>query len=99
MAACWSRSPRWRWPAISARRSARLRNLAPAHAFWFGEDQARYVATVAMGDADQFLDAAKKAGVPVTVLGETGSDALTLVDSGTISVADLRAAHEASSRT
>ncbi len=68
---------------------------APAHAFWFGEDQARYVATVAMGNADQFLSAAKKAGVPVTVLGETGSNALTLVDSGTISVADLKGAHEA----
>jgi phosphoribosylformylglycinamidine synthase II len=68
---------------------------APAHAFWFGEDQARYVATVVMGDADQFLGSAKKAGVPVTVLGETGSNALTLVDSGTISVADLREAHEA----
>ena len=68
---------------------------APAHAFWFGEDQARYVATVAMGSADQFLGAARKAGVPVTVLGETGSNALTLVDSGTISVADLKGAHEA----
>ena len=43
-----------------------------------------------MGNADQFLSAAKKAGVPVTVLGETGSNALTLVDSGTISVADLQ---------
>jgi phosphoribosylformylglycinamidine synthase len=68
---------------------------APAHAFWFGEDQARYVATVAMGNADQFLSAARKAGVPVTVLGETGSNALTLVDSGTISVAGLRETHEA----
>jgi phosphoribosylformylglycinamidine synthase len=71
-------------------------NLAvPAHAFWFGEDQARYVATVAMGSADGFLSEARKAGVPVTVLGETGSGALTLVDSGTISVADLKATHEA----
>jgi phosphoribosylformylglycinamidine synthase len=67
----------------------------PAHAFWFGEDQARYVATVAMSDADRFLSDARKAGVPVTVLGETGSNALTLVDSGTISVADLKATHEA----
>jgi phosphoribosylformylglycinamidine synthase len=67
----------------------------PAHAFWFGEDQARYVATVAMGNAGSFLAQAKKAGVPAAVLGETGSGALTLVDSGTISVADLREAHEA----
>jgi phosphoribosylformylglycinamidine synthase subunit PurL len=71
------------------------KNSAPAHAFWFGEDQARYVATVTMGNADRFLADAKKAGVPVIVLGETGSGALTLVDSGTISVADLKGAHEA----
>jgi hypothetical protein len=31
----------------------------------------------------------------VMVLGETGSNALTLVDSGTISIADLKAMHEA----
>ncbi|HEV8388999.1 MAG TPA: AIR synthase-related protein, partial [Dongiaceae bacterium] len=67
----------------------------PSHAFWFGEDQARYVATVTMGDAERFLSDAKKAGVPVTLLGETGSASLTLVDSGTISVADLHATHEA----
>jgi len=71
------------------------KHSAPAHAFWFGEDQARYVATVAMGSAERFLADAKKAGVPVAVLGETGGGALTLVDSGTISVADLRATHEA----
>jgi phosphoribosylformylglycinamidine synthase subunit PurL len=67
----------------------------PAHAFWFGEDQARYVATVTMGNAQRFLADAKRAGVPVTVLGETGSGALTLVNGGTISVADLKATHEA----
>ena len=71
------------------------KSSVPAHAFWFGEDQARYVATVAMGDAERFLSESRKAGVPVTVLGETGSASLTLVDSGTISVADLREAHEA----
>jgi phosphoribosylformylglycinamidine synthase len=71
------------------------KNSVPSHAFWFGEDQARYVAIVTMGNADRFLSEAKKAGVPVTVLGETGSNALTLVDAGTISVADLRETHEA----
>jgi phosphoribosylformylglycinamidine synthase II len=85
--------------AMAANLGATLRapekSSVPAHAFWFGEDQARYVATVAMGDAERFLSEAKKAGVPVTVLGETGSNALTLVDSGTISVADLKGAHEA----
>ena len=45
---CWSRSPRWRWPPASARRST-PRRRRPAHAFWFGEDQARYVVTVPAG--------------------------------------------------
>ncbi len=85
--------------AMAANLGATLRmpaqSAVPAHAFWFGEDQARYVATVAMGDADRFLSDARKAGVPMTVLGETGSNALTLVDTGTISVADLKVSHEA----
>jgi phosphoribosylformylglycinamidine synthase len=84
--------------AMAGNRGATLRTpetSVPAHAFWFGEDQARYVATVAMASADRFLSEARKAGVPVTVLGETGSNALTLVDSGTISIADLKATHEA----
>jgi len=67
----------------------------PVHAFWFGEDQARYVATVAMGDAERFRSQAGKAGVAVAALGETGGGALILVDGGTISVADLKDAHEA----
>ena len=47
----WSRSPRWRWRAASAPSSTRAAAL-PAHAFWFGEDQARYVVTVRAGEAE-----------------------------------------------
>jgi len=47
-----------------------------------------------MADAERFLGDAGKAGVPVTVLGETGSASLTLVDTGAVSVADLRETHE-----
>ena len=48
------------------------------HAFWFGEDQARYVVTVAAGHAADIIARARKAGVPVRSLGTTGGDALTL---------------------
>ena len=48
------------------------------HAFWFGEDQARYVVTVAAAPAADVIARAQKAGVPVRQLGATGSDALTL---------------------
>jgi phosphoribosylformylglycinamidine synthase len=67
----------------------------PAHAFWFGEDQARYVVTVPMAGAEHFLADAKRAGVPVAVLGETGSTALTILDVDSISVRNLRHTHEA----
>jgi phosphoribosylformylglycinamidine synthase len=49
-----------------------------AHAFWFGEDQARYVITVATARAAEIIARAGKAGVPVRRIGTTGGDALTL---------------------
>jgi phosphoribosylformylglycinamidine synthase len=66
----------------------------PPHAFWFGEDQARYVAAVR--DAAAFLAAAAAAGVPATLLGRTHTSArhLTLPGGATISLSALRAEHE-----
>jgi phosphoribosylformylglycinamidine synthase len=64
----------------------------PAHAFWFGEDQGRYVLAVADGTAT--LAAAQAAGVPATRLGRTGGGDLVLRPGSSISVASLRAAHE-----
>jgi len=63
-----------------------------AHAFWFGEDQARYVLAVA--DADAVLAAAATAGVPVMRLGRAGGEHLTLPGGVAISVKELRMAHE-----
>ncbi len=62
------------------------------HAFWFGEDQARYVLAVA--DAAAVLDAAKAAGVPAMQLGRSGGTDLTLPGGVAISLSVLRAAHE-----
>ncbi len=64
----------------------------PPHAFWFGEDQGRYVLAVADGAA--VLAAAKAAGVPAARLGRTGGGDLVLAPGSSISVASLRAAHE-----
>jgi len=64
----------------------------PAHAFWFGEDQGRYV--LAVRDSAALLAAAKAAGVPARRIGRTGGGALVLPGAGSISVDDLRAAHE-----
>jgi phosphoribosylformylglycinamidine synthase len=64
----------------------------PAHGFWFGEDQSRYVLAVA--DAAPVLEAAAAAGVPALRLGQTGGGDLVLADGSAISVAGLRSIHE-----
>ncbi|MGG5818411.1 phosphoribosylformylglycinamidine synthase subunit PurL [Falsiroseomonas sp. HW251] len=64
----------------------------PAHAFWFGEDQGRYV--LAVSDGAALLAAAKAAGVPAARLGRTGGGDLVLAPGSSISLAELRAAHE-----
>ena len=63
----------------------------PAHGYWFGEDQARYV--VAVRDAAALLVAAGAAGLNAQIIGKSGGAALSLADGTTISLADLRAAH------
>jgi phosphoribosylformylglycinamidine synthase len=68
---------------------------SPDHAYWFGEDQARYVLTIREGDAAGLEAAARDAGVALRYIGKTGGSELTLVGAGAISVSELKAAHEA----
>ncbi len=64
----------------------------PGHAFWFGEDQARYL--IAVPDSASFIRSADTAGVPAMRIGTSGGRDLTLPDGGTISVEELRVLHE-----
>ena len=48
----------------------------PAHAFWFGEDQARYLVTVPAAQAGAVMRRIE--GVPVHRIGITGGEALAL---------------------
>jgi phosphoribosylformylglycinamidine synthase subunit PurL len=50
----------------------------PGHAYWFGEDQARYLVTVPADKAQDLLKRAQAASVPAAVIGRTGGEALTL---------------------
>jgi len=50
----------------------------PAHAFWFGEDQGRYLVTVPKGQADAVIRRVQAVRVPVQVLGTTGGDTIAL---------------------
>jgi phosphoribosylformylglycinamidine synthase subunit PurL len=77
---------------IGARLTAAPEGL-PAHGFWFGEDQARYVLAVADGAA--LIAKARAAGVPARLIGVAGGGDLVLPDGTAISVSKLAAAHEA----
>ncbi|WP_448952843.1 phosphoribosylformylglycinamidine synthase subunit PurL [Labrys neptuniae] len=64
------------------------------HAFWYGEDQARYVVALAADQAEAFAKAAAEAGVPVTTLGTTGGNALILPEGRPILISALVERHE-----
>ena len=66
----------------------------PAHALWFGEDQARYVVSAAPEKADAIHKAAAFAKVPVRLLGRVGGDAIRLDGEAPLPLNTLRAAHE-----
>ncbi len=65
----------------------------PSHAFWFGEDQARYVVTTQNTDA--IVQRAEAAAVPLRRLGATGGRALAISGERPLPVADLKRRFEA----
>lgn len=65
-----------------------------AHAYLFGEDQARYLLAVDPETVPDLLYSASAQGIPAGVVGVVGGDGLTLPRGEAIAVADLRAAHE-----
>ena len=64
----------------------------PLHAYWFGEDQGRYILAVA--DGAGLIRQAEAAGIAAVRLGHSGGQDLTVPDGGTISVRALKLAHE-----
>jgi phosphoribosylformylglycinamidine synthase len=67
----------------------------PAHAYWFGEDQARYIVTVAADKAEAVLARARDASVLVSRIGTTGGDALILQGERALPVSALSERSEA----
>jgi phosphoribosylformylglycinamidine synthase subunit PurL len=57
------------------------------HAFWFGEDQARYLVTTK--DADAVVQRAKAATVPVSRIGATGGRVLAFGDERPLPIESL----------
>ena len=58
-------------------------------AYWFGEDQGRYIVQVSADQLAGFTTAAQAAGVNVNEIGKTGGDELTIDATLTISIAEL----------
>jgi phosphoribosylformylglycinamidine synthase len=65
---------------------------ANAAAYWFGEDQARYVVTTS--HADKVLALAKEAGVAAETIGLTTGTQIVLADGSAVAVADLVSINE-----
>ncbi len=70
-----------------------VHSRVPAHAFWFGEDQARYIVTAK--DAHSVTRQATAAGVPLLHLGATGGAVLALDGERPIRVTELKQRFEA----
>jgi phosphoribosylformylglycinamidine synthase II len=73
-------------------------DAAPAaivpHAWWFGEDQARYVVTVAEDDLLTVLSKLKNVGVPCLPIGKTGGHAVAISGERAVDIKALVHAHE-----
>ena len=80
--------------ALAGRIGAQIDHVPeiPAHAWYFGEDQARYLCTI--DDPDPFLADARANDIPAILIGRTGGNTLILPDCDTISIVDLRRTHE-----
>src|SRR5262249_3280576 len=60
-----------------------------AHAFWFGEDQARYVVTVPADRGDTVIRRVQASSVPVHRVGTTGGNALAIPGERAVNVNTL----------
>src|SRR5581483_12023629 len=79
---------------IGAQLLASPASIVP-HAYWFGEDQARYVVTVPAEQAGLVLAKMRGAGVPCTPIGTTGGEAIAVAGENPVSVTSLREKFEA----
>jgi phosphoribosylformylglycinamidine synthase len=78
---------------IGARLLAAPAAIVP-HAWWFGEDQARYIVTVPEDQAGKVLAKMRGCEMPCVRIGTTGGDQIVIAGEAPISVASLRAGYE-----
>jgi phosphoribosylformylglycinamidine synthase len=73
---------------IGATLAAAPNDIEP-HAFWFGEDQARYLVTVTPDAVEVVIARAAAASIPIARLGTTGGAALAIAGERAMSVTAL----------
>ncbi len=64
------------------------------HAFFFGEDQGRYVLTAAPAETAAIAEEAERLGVPCQRIGVTGGETLRLGGAAPVALAELSGAYE-----
>jgi phosphoribosylformylglycinamidine synthase len=74
---------------LGARLDAAPEDVA-AHAYWFGEDQARYLVTVPAAQAEALMAKARDASVLATQIGVVGGDAVAISGERAAPLAKLR---------
>ncbi|MGY4311609.1 phosphoribosylformylglycinamidine (FGAM) synthase-like enzyme [Bradyrhizobium sp. JR3.5] len=78
---------------IGAQLLAAPSSIVP-HAYWFGEDQARYIVSVPAADAGLVLAKMKGAGVPCARIGTTGGEAIAVAGEPPVTIESLSHAFE-----
>ena len=66
----------------------------PAHAFFFGEDQGRYVVTTSAQGCETLIAEARRAGVPAARIGATGGRTVDLPGESPVAITALSQAFE-----
>jgi len=72
----------------------RFEGKLPAHAIWFGEDQGRYVVSVAPEKAESIIERARLLALSARIVGRVGGDSIALPGEPSLALDDLRSAHE-----
>lgn len=82
--------------ALAGNMGARLEaaDHAHPHAFWFGEDQARYVITASQAEAEKILAQAQRSGIAAQRLGTVSGITIELAGEKPLELARLRETHE-----
>jgi phosphoribosylformylglycinamidine synthase II len=78
---------------IGAKLDAPPTSIVP-HAWWFGEDQARYVVTVTEDQVESILAKTGAVGVPCVRIGTTGGDAIAVAGELAVPIKKLAEAFE-----